>query len=147
MAVTVVVPHAIRALLLKEQDELHHWNRTVAQTYFAWYTVFLTLNGVALTSTFGNGTINSNPRIQSYAFAVFSLWNLLAVVATIAIGHSAGQVHTRMVEINRLLMLGINAAGATVESAVPIRVLRIAYVTNCIALLSLFFTWLVLLLK
>ena len=37
-----VVPDAIRPLLLKEQDELHHWNRTIAQTYFAWYTVFLT---------------------------------------------------------------------------------------------------------
>jgi len=142
-----LVPDTIRPLLLKEQDELHHWNRTIAQTYFAWYTVFLTLNGVALTSTFGNGTLNANPRIQSYAFTVFALWNLLGVVATISICHSAGQAHARMTELNHRLMQGINAAGATVKSAVPIRVLLVAYVTNVIALLSLFITWLILLLK
>jgi hypothetical protein len=142
-----MVPDAIRPLLLKEQDELHHWTRTVAQTYFAWYTVFLTLNGVALTSTFGHGTMSANPRIQSYSFAVFSLWNLLGVVATIAIHRSAGQTQARMTAINSLLMEGINAAGASVKSAVPIAVLRVAYVTNSIALLSLFVTWLILLLK
>ena len=119
------LPDAIRPLLLKEQDELHHWTRTVAQTYFAWYTVFLTLNGVALTSTFGNGTISPNPRIQSYAFAVFSLWNLLGVIATIAIGHSAGRTHARLTAINHLLMQSSNTAGAPVKSAVPIGVLRV----------------------
>ena len=141
------VPEAIRPLLMKEQDEMHHWNRTIAQTYFAWYTVFLTLNGVALTSTFGSGTINANPRIQTYAFAVFFLWNLLGLVATVAIGHSAGHAHARMTEINRLLMQGIDAVGTTVQSAVPISVLRVAYVTNGIALLSLAITWLILWLK
>ena len=141
------IPDAIRPLLMKEQDELHHWNRTVAQTYFAWYTVFLTLNGVALTSTSGNGMINANPRIQSYAFAGFSLWNLLGFIATCAIARSAGQAHARMTVINGLLMQGIHAGGATVKSAVPIQVLRVAYITNGIAILSLFVTWLVLLLR
>jgi hypothetical protein len=142
-----MVPDAIRPLLLKEQDELHHWTRMVAQTYFAWYTVFLTLNGVALTSTFGQGTMSATPRIRSYSYIVFSLWNLLGVIATIAINRSAGQTQARMTAINRLLTQGMNAAGASVKSAVPIAVLRVAYITNSIALLSLFVTWLVLLLK
>src|SRR4051794_27383345 len=138
-----MVPDAIRPLLLKEQDELHHWTRTIAQTYFAWYTVFLTLNGVALTSTFGHGTMSADPRIQSYSFTVFSLWNLLGVIATFAIHRSAGQTQARMTAINRLLMQGTIAAGASVNSALPITVLRVAYITNMIALLSLFVTWLI----
>jgi len=58
-----MLPDSLRQLLLNEHKELNDWNRAVAQIYFAWYTVFLTLNGAALTWVFGDRVADPPARI------------------------------------------------------------------------------------
>lgn len=67
-------------LILKEQDELNSWNRTVCQIYFAWYTAFFTLNCIAMTWIFANDALHKAGSV--YVFEGFAFWNILGIAST-----------------------------------------------------------------
>jgi hypothetical protein len=135
---------SLRQLLLNEQEEINEWNRAVAQIYYAWYTVFLTLNGVALTWVFGDKPPENHRPDLKYAIVVFALWNLLGIIATIAVACYVRSSNTRVQKINDLLTDRIGDASVRVKSPMPALTSQIAYCANVVALASLLIVWIIL---
>jgi hypothetical protein len=67
-------------LLIKELEERYHNSRFIAHAFMMWYTFFIALNLV----TMGAGLTNFDKikDIRLYIVVVFSIFNLLGVLAT-----------------------------------------------------------------
>jgi hypothetical protein len=76
-----------RPLLKKELEELNLWDRVVCQSYFTWYTFFVTFNGLALGWIFGNPR-SDRPGLN-YLFFLFAMWNAIGAVGN----SSRGEPH------------------------------------------------------
>jgi hypothetical protein len=81
-------------LQLKEMDEINNWARSGGQTYFAWFTLMLTVNGLGVGWIF---TRNSAlPPFAPLLFGVFIVIDLMATVCTY-------QVRNQMLACDRRL--------------------------------------------
>jgi len=70
-------------LLLKEMDEANKWARLGAQLYFGWYTLILTINGLATGWLFTNRGVM--PRFARLMFLIIVGLNLMGTIVTILI--------------------------------------------------------------
>jgi hypothetical protein len=69
------------ALLVKEVDETNNWARLGAQLYFGWFTLMLTVNGLATGWLFTNrGRV---PPFARLIFLIFVVLNLMGTIVTI----------------------------------------------------------------
>ena len=84
-------------LLTKEQEELNAWTRTSLQIYYAWYSVFLTVNGAGLAWLFER-------KGAGVAFIIFAFWNLLGIVASLAVYQYVGESNKRVIAIYEHLL-------------------------------------------
>jgi len=72
----VITPNA---LLVKEMDETNNWARLGAQLYFGWFTLILTINGLATGWVFTrNGGM---PRLARLIYGIYIAVNIMGTVA------------------------------------------------------------------
>jgi hypothetical protein len=140
-----MVTDPVRSLLVKEQEELNTWTRTVTQIYFTWYGVFLALSGAALTWAFGSGP-KSDSRSVKYGMMMFALWSLLGFVVAVPVLIYVSRSDMRVRQIYKLLLDDVPEP-PELRSPIPAYVAKIAYSGTMIALASLFVIWLLLLLQ
>jgi hypothetical protein len=126
------------ALLIKEQEELNNWSRTSLQIYFAWYTVFLTLNGAGLAWLFQNGS-RSAPGSR-LVFGIFGFWNLLGIGASVAVLTYVRQTRDRLTKIYQEL-LGDRKCNLRPQVPMPSQAAQIAIILNIAAMASLLGVW------
>lgn len=84
-------------LLVKEVDETNNWARLGAQLYFGWFTLMVTINGVAIGWLFNNrGTV---PRFARAMFFIFLILNLMGTITTILIRKHMLECDQRIQEV------------------------------------------------
>jgi hypothetical protein len=84
-------------LQLKEMDEINNWARLGGQLYFGWFTLMLTVNGLAVGWIFTrNGPL---PPFAPLLFGVFIVLDLMATVSTYSIRNHMLACDTRITAI------------------------------------------------
>ena len=128
-------------LLIKEQDEINTWSRLVAQIFFAWYTVFLTFSGAALTWALGQSSATTDGIHHSkmwYGMLLLFILSLMGIVVTIPILAHMLQAKRRIEEIHNSL-LGRNHG--KVKAPIPATTAVAAYSIAMGAMATLAWIW------
>jgi hypothetical protein len=124
----------LSALLTKEQEELNIWNRTALQIFFAWYSVFLTVNGAGLAWAF------PLKRGSRPIFVIFAFWNLLGIAMSMAVLRYVKESSKRVTVIYESL-LHDQECTLMPKSPLPFKVTRVALIIDIVAMTSLFLAW------
>lgn len=129
----------LSTLLTKEQEEINTWNRMTVQIFFAWYSVFLTVNGAGLAWLFQTEA-RTKPG-SHLVFFVFSLFNLLGVVVSVGVSKYVKESDARLTAIYSHLVPQ-NAGTLSPRSPLPLRVARTSVHVAVMAMVTLCLTWL-----
>jgi hypothetical protein len=128
----------LSTLLMKEQEEVNTWLRTSLQIYYAWYTVFLTLNGAGLALVFQyQGQDKPGAKL---VFLIFALWNLLGIAASVTVFLYVRQSRNRVDTIYKHLLIGVDHA-ITPRAPMPTSAALITIILNVVAMSSLLAVW------
>ena len=132
------------ALLLKEMDETNNWARLGAQLYFGWFTLMITINGVAIGWLFSaKGVV---PRFARLLFLIFVVLNLMGTIVAYFIRKHMLDCDRRIQEV----LAGLKRNRATegvyfeAQSPVPRQAINTVFTFTGTALLMLLIFWTVL---
>jgi hypothetical protein len=107
----------------------------VCQSYFTWYTFFVTFNGLALGWIFGNPR-SDRPGLN-YLFFLFAMWNAIGAVATVAVVSRIIQSGKRIQSI-----LGqLNSDQDQARNPSPLVLLKVTFTLTTVTLVSLLVFW------
>jgi hypothetical protein len=126
-------------LQMKEAEEINNWSRLVAQIFFSWYTVFLTLNGAALTWALGHDTSAQQGHSKMwYGMLLLLMWSIMGVIVTIPVIAHVVRAKRRLAEIYSSL-LGRNHG--KVKVSIPTTTAILSYSMAMCAMVALALIW------
>jgi hypothetical protein len=131
----------LNALLVKEMEETNDWARLGAQLYFGWFTLLLTVNGVATGWLFTRtGTM---PQFAWLVFCVFILLNLMGTIATFRIRSHLLDSDRRIRDVIEELTQHSATKGPSFRprSPVPLGAINTAFGATGTALIMLALFW------
>lgn len=132
------------ALLVKEMDETNNWSRLGAQIYFGWFTLMLTVNGIATGWLFSNkGTV---PRFARLLFLIFFVLNLMGTIVTILIRKYMLESDQRIQNVLVGLVRDHKRGDGFFEpqSPMPREAIKTVFFFNVAALFMLMLFWMIL---
>jgi hypothetical protein len=130
----------VSQLLMKEQEELNNWVRITLQIYFAWYCVFLTVNGTGLAAL-----SPAKPGLK-FAYFLFALWNALGIIVGFYVASYVRKSNARINNIYQSL-IPLQEQAIRPQSPLPSKTALGAIILDTIAMLSLLIAWTCLLLS
>ncbi len=125
-------------LLTTEQKELNEWSRISLQIYFAWYSVFLTVNGAGL--AWLSKVEAPDKVVAKMVFLIFAFFNLLGIGASAAVFQYVGRTNARVTEIYERL-LGRSDGKLMPRSPMASQVARAAVMLDIAAMTALMLAW------
>jgi hypothetical protein len=131
------------ALLMRELDEINNWARLGGQLYFGWFTLMLTVNGLAVGWIFThNGPL---PPFAPLLFGVFIVLDLMATVSTYYIRNHMLACDTRITAILEGLARHRAATDPPpdVQSPVPREAVRTVFLFTGSTMFLLLIFWMV----
>ena len=128
------------ALLTQEIEETNNWARLGAQLYFGWFTLILTINGLATGWVFTR--TGGMPRLARLIFGIFVAVNLMGTVAAYHIRNHMLNCDRRIKEViaNLTALRSIEDMPLKPDSPVALRAVNTVfiYTASTLVMLSLF---------
>ena len=120
----------VSALLATEQEELNTWVRTSLTIYFTWYSGFLTVNAAGLAWLAKGYTGGFGP-----VFGLFAFFNVLGIVASIAVHRYIRESTDRSNDIYKFLLKDTKSA-IQPRSAMPTKIAQFVMILHIAAMSS-----------
>jgi hypothetical protein len=129
------------ALLKIEMEETNNWARLGAQLYFGWFTLILTINGLATGWVFTR--TGGMPRLARLIFAVFIAVNLMGAVAAYHIRNHMLNCDRRIKEViaNLTKHQSIKDVPLTPNSAVALQAVNTVFIYTASSMMMLALFW------
>lgn len=129
-------------LLLKEMEETNNWARLGSQLYFGWFTLLLTVNGVAIVWLFTSN--RAMPSFAPFVFFMFVVLNLMGTLATIFVGRYLLECDRRIQEVIEMLTHHeTEDLWSRSQSPIPRQAVKILFGFTTIALIMLLVFWVI----
>ena len=129
--------------LLKEMEETNDWARLGAQLYFGWFTLMLTVNGIA---TDGLLSHRVSVNLGRWVSGIFIGLNSLGTVVTVLIRNQLFASDKRITAVIQILANRhpTDYSYAKTQSPVPRKAINVALVFTALGLLMFLVFWIAL---
>ena len=128
------------ALLTKEMEETNDWARLGSQLYFGWFTLLLTVNGLAIGWLF-TSKITTPQFLARLVFCAFAGLDVLGTIATYRIRQHLYDSHHRITELITELTQHRVIQGTAPQSPVPLGAIKTGLGFTGLGLIVLTFFW------